>query len=388
MEKKKSLFKDQLTLLVHKICIDYINNVDYRPEFKELLEYVELIISNLYDKAFIKKNIYIEILSQYISYQFRDYCDNYNHFIENDNTKIVDELKNIPYIEQRSNEWFKLKEDSIGASESAAIFNKSAFCSKNELLLKKCGLKKNNSIATSHACLHGTKYEPVVQLLYEINKQVKLNEFGSLLHPEFEMVSASPDGITDKGIMIEIKVPIKRKITGIPPIYYWIQMQQQMQVCNLDQVHYVECKISEYLNKDAYFKDILNLESMDEPFNSNGFYKNCIIEFHNLEKDDVGWIYPEKFMNNKELLKWEIDMQNTLRNTTNKLYSRTIYWKIEEFSISPIWRDDIWWNNNKHLYTEFWGEVTHYRKVGYESLIKKYKKPTIKRNKCLIIEDK
>ena len=106
---------------------------------------------------------------------------------------------------------------------------------------------------------------------------VELFEFGSIPHPELHMVSASPDGITPKGVMIEIKVPIKRHITGIPPIYYWIQMQQQMQVCNLDRVDFVECKITEYLNKNDFLKDRKNNSDINDLFTENDNYKNAII---------------------------------------------------------------------------------------------------------------
>ena len=51
----------------------------------------------------------------------------------------------------------------------------------------------------------------------------------NMSYPEsIEYLAASPDGITPDGVMLEIKCPLSREIKGIPPIYYWQQMQQQL----------------------------------------------------------------------------------------------------------------------------------------------------------------
>ena len=57
------------------------------------------------------------------------------------------------------------------------------------------------------------------KIIYLDNGEIK--EFGSLPHQteELSMVTASPDAITPNGYMLEIKAPVKREITGIPPPY-------------------------------------------------------------------------------------------------------------------------------------------------------------------------
>ena len=60
----------------------------------------------------------------------------YDSFTIHDNSHIVDYLKTIPQFEQRTPEWFKMKEDSIGASESAIVFGQSIFSNRKKLLLK------------------------------------------------------------------------------------------------------------------------------------------------------------------------------------------------------------------------------------------------------------
>ena len=54
--------------------------------------------------------------------------------------------------------------------------------------------------------------------------------------------------------MIEIKAPYKRKLSGLVPLNYWMQMQLQMETCNLDVCHFVEVKTVIY-SKEEYKLD-------------------------------------------------------------------------------------------------------------------------------------
>ena len=199
------------------------------------------------------------------------------------------------------------------------------------------------------------------------------------------MVSASPDGITETGVMIEIKAPFRRKITSIPPVYYWYQMQQQLQVCNLDRVDFVECKIAEYLNKKRYLKDH-EKGFANSNINSAGDTKGVIIEYfiYTGSASSVDWIYPEKFLLVDEISGWIETEKNKLEVEDNKPFSREIYYKVEKYSCCGVWRDDDWWNSNKHKYVEFWDTVVAGRIKGVESLIKKKKPRQRRKVKCLI----
>ena len=267
---------DDLLIQIKTICDPILKS--YEVNLPTLTEYSYLILNNVYEKKFCKKHIYKEIIKQGIcSLYKKHFLNKYNNFHVFDNTHIVEYLKTIPQYEQRTPEWFKMKEDSIGASESAIIFGKSIFSNKNKLLMKKSGYKEEWK--QNPACMHGTKYEPAVQMLYQMKNNVKLYEFGSIVHNKYSMISASPDGITEKGVMVEIKVPFKRKITGIPPIYYWYQMQQQMEVCDLDRVDFIECNISEYFNKKEFLNDVNSDNSPDSFYNKDGNVKNIVIEY-------------------------------------------------------------------------------------------------------------
>jgi len=376
---------NDLKINIKLICEPIINN--YSISLKDLVEYTVLILTNLYDKKFCKKHIYNEYIQQLICEEYKNkFSKKYNHFYVHNNSHIVQYLKQIPQYEQRTPEWFKIKETSIGASESAIIFGKSIFSNKNKLLMKKSGYKEEWK--QNPACMHGTKYEPAVQMLYQRKNNTVLYEFGSILHDKYSMISASPDGITTEGVMVEIKVPFRRVITGIPPIYYWYQMQQQLEVCNLDRVDFVECNISEYLNKKEFLSDYNT--SKNSFYNKKGNIRNVVIEYFKKnakDKMELDWVYPKNFLKIDKVDNWINKTKIKLGNCENSIFSKEIYYKINKYSCCEVWRDREWWKNNYMKYIDFWKEVEHYKKIGYESLIPKKRVRKKRAVKCLIDDE-
>ena len=309
----------------------------YNIELGDLVVYTISILKCIYDKKFVKKHIYSEFIKQLVCAIYIEiFGKEYNNFEVKDHSETVEYLKTIPQFEQRTKEWFDFRKNNIGASEGAIIFGKSIFSNEKKLLLKKCG--HSEPYVPNPACQHGTKYEPVIQLLYQDKNDTILYEFGSIAHPEYPMISASPDGITETGVMVEIKAPYRRKISGIPPVYYWYQMQQQLQVCNLDRVDFVECKIEEYLNKKQYKKDYLETDDINSYINSEGNVKGIILEYfvHTGSTSSVDWIYPDRFLHTNEIYDWIETEKNKLDVEDNKTFSREIYYKVSTYSCCAV----------------------------------------------------
>ena len=294
-------FTNDITQLVS----DYNRECD-SSTLSEVTEYVMNILPELgYHK---KKHIFDRFIRQTIAKQYPEiYGAEYNYFNIEDKPEVVKFIETIPQHEQRSPEWYAARKNSIGASESAAIFGLNPYENVNKLILKKCGVvNENDQKRMKTICEHGVKYEQIIQEMYCRDKNTEIKEFGSLPHQteELSMITASPDGITPNGYMLEIKAPVKREITGIPPPYYWVQCQQQMQVCKLDIVHFLEVKIQEYTNIDDYIND--SGEDKNAPYTKEGFEKGVILEYHKLDSDegDIGYIYPEKLLNTDEIRTW------------------------------------------------------------------------------------
>ena len=178
----------------------------------------------------------------------------------------------------------------------------------------------------------------------------------------------------------------ERKITGIPPIYYWYQMQQQMEVCNLDRVDFVECQINEYWSKKEFIVDVDPSLHKNDFYTKKGAIKNIIVEYFKKSSNGemtTDWLYPENFIKLDKMSDW-VEKQKKILIGKGHIFSKEIFFKIDVCSCSSVWRDKEWWQNNKKKYEEFWKEVEFYRRVGYQSLIKEKKKRKKRVIKCLI----
>ena len=164
--------------------------------------------------------------------------------------------------EQRSPEWYQMREGMITASDIGSVVGDNPYTSANKVFLKKAGLETD--VFKGNATTEwGVKYEPFARMMYEQRTGSRVLDFGLLPHystfqhqedyiTPITFIGASPDGITEDGMMLEIKCPPTREITGEPPRYYWDQMQVQMECCNLEECDYLECKFLEINDFDDF----------------------------------------------------------------------------------------------------------------------------------------
>jgi putative phage-type endonuclease len=358
-------FINELKNDIHNICEECLSsNIQLLLDEITQYTYDTLINNNDYDN----KYIYPEYIRQVIAELYPNlYGQYYFNFKITDMSYQVQYLKKLPQPIQRTDEWYKMKQDTIGASECAVIFGKNPYETLNSFIIKKCGHNEQKNIG-SQFTQHGIKYEPIIQQLYTLKTAQPLYEFGSITHQHINFISASPDGITPNGIMVEIKAPPKRIITGVPPIYYWYQMQQQLQVCKLKKVDFIECKIDEY---DSY-SDFQNDSHTD---------KGIIIEY--LIDDKINYIYPENILKLSEIDEWMLNVDSKIPE--NGIFSRFIYWKLITYSLTEVWRDDIWWANNISKYHDIWRKIEYYRKNGYDELLPKKRLTRIKNRDEIVL---
>jgi hypothetical protein len=235
-------------------------------------------------------------------------------------------------------------------------------------MLKKLGIEDDKGPNFAMYVQHGIKYEPVLQMVYMTRYETELWEYGSLIHESHSFISASPDGITPEGVLVEFKAPKSRKPNGIPPSYYWTQMQQQLQVCRLDKCDFVECCISEYHNWEDYCED----EDTEKPgFSASiGNEHGIILEF--IKDGDTLYKYGPLGKTPDELREWQ--KQYLEENIGNRYgyYSQTTYWYITDWSNIPVWRDDKWWFSYAlPEMIKFWKEYEERKRDGrWDDLIK------------------
>jgi len=152
----------------------------------------------------------------------------------------VEKLKSIPQFEQRSVEWFEQRNNAITASDIPTVLNENKYKKPWSLLLDKCNGNPKPFIG-NEATRWGTHYEDIAIEKYKRIKNKEVLSFGLLIHPEYPWLGGSPDGITTDGILLEVKCPLRRKITmGEIPHHYRSQVLLNLEITSLEIAHFIE----------------------------------------------------------------------------------------------------------------------------------------------------
>jgi putative phage-type endonuclease len=296
-------------------------------------------------------------------------------------------LRDIPQPVQRTPEWYKFRWNLITASNAWKAFESQAAI--NQLIYEKCqplkdfnsdaGEEEQSKMVNTNTTLHwGQKYEPLSVMMYEHMYSSKVEDFGCIQHSQYSFIGASPDGIIIEsttgryGRMLEIKNIVNREINGIPKKEYWVQMQLQMEVCDLDQCDFLETKFIEYPTHQSYKEDSDEAVYNGEKFNSyvtakNGSYKGIIIHFHANDGRPHYEYMPLNLWTPNDVEVWE---ENTIKKYESKPYNysflRYIYWKLEKLSCVLVLRNNEWFKNSVGQMRKVWDIIEKERVTGYE----------------------
>lgn len=294
---------------------------------------------------------------------------------------ILNYLDTLPQPAQRTPEWYEYRKNKLTASDAASPLTINQWYIDNakkqnfsipyskrnvlgecctpypnskelDLLMKKCGI--GEPFTGNQYTEHGKKYERVAIQKYEKLYNIQVREYGVIPHPTIDWLGASPDGITTAGVMLEIKCPYSNREIGIPALYYWIQMQIQMECCNLDEADFLDCRIREYTSKEEYDQD---KETED---------KGVIIEIVDVDNGNiVENIYVPFGQDVDQWVKdWYIQ-EATKRPSmwfSGSWRACFTYWHIADYRITRIKRCREWFAMEKPRLRAFWKRVLHYRK--------------------------
>ena len=147
------------------------------------------------------------------------------------------ELLAAEYAEQRSQEWLDLRDQMITASDVASAIGDNHYETPDAFIKKKVLKTK---WAGNAATEHGTLLEPLVRDLYDQRTGRKSHEIGLVQHRQYPWLGASPDGVTEDGLLIEIKCPLTRKIEAKVPKHYWPQVQLQLEITDLEECDFIQ----------------------------------------------------------------------------------------------------------------------------------------------------
>ncbi len=170
----------------------------------------------------------------------------------------VSDLLSMKFDDQRSPEWFALRGNMLTASDVAAAIGVNFFKHPETLILEKCGYKKfDGNVDTAR----GVRLEPIVRDMYDSTYSKKTHEFGLLVHPVHKWLGGSPDGVTEDGILVEIKCP--KKISGTVPKYYYPQIQLLLEIIDLEECDFIQyCETSDSMKVIRVKRDRAWFEEM------------------------------------------------------------------------------------------------------------------------------
>ena len=358
----------------------------------EECEYIYSLIESLYNEKYDKKFLHQfkeKVIVPEI-YEITLYNLKYENII--DMIEVYEQLNNItPYVNKHSNErleltahidsviqkltekntnaqksdtWYEMRKNRLTASSLWKIFKSES--TRNSIIYEKCKMENKKPQYYGGPMEWGNKYEPVSVMVYEDMYNTKVGDFGCIEHDNYSFIGASPDGINIEpssplyGRMLEIKNIVNRDITGIPKEEYWVQMQTQMEVCELQYCDFFETRFKEYSIDDFYMDEIHK-------------YKGIVLYFSKLIKlpDDPDSYKPHyeyfPLKNNytrEDVDEWIITTEEKLKDTYI-LYNKYYYY-LEEWSCVLIEQNKKWFEAVRHQIVDTWDTILKERETGYE----------------------
>ena len=286
------------------------------------------------------------------------------------------ELLKLPLMKQRTTEWFDARKTRLTASDLYDAIKVSRDSSDSSVSIK-LAKKKANIVAADTinynaipALKWGTMFEPMATRCYSQKmNDIAIHDFGLICDTNNEHFGASPDGINELGIMLEIKCPYSRKIVdGVIPDKYKMQIQGQLAVCKLKECDYIECIFKSLESEEEYL-------CIDGTAHGTACAMHGVIaEFYNRAGEYV-YYYSEPNRTPAECL---ADIRKVASGSSSgseeKLkFSKYTYWRLDEMIIQRVVFNAREWETIIPKINSFWEKVEEYKLLPIEMGIKKYK---------------
>lgn len=303
-----------------------------------VIDYILNIVNNAFSLAIIDRDYIIERIDK-----LKRYKDQLAKLLES------------PQVEQRTEKWYAMRKTMVTASDFAQALGDGKFGSQKQFYQKKCGYEEEKFNPNIPPLKWGVMFEPVACSIYEMRMNTKIHEFGLIPHATCDFFGASPDGISDQGIMLEIKCPYKRKITGEIPLQYYYQIQGQLDVCGLEECDYLECEFEEYNDREDFLDDRTHnyergiiIEYLETASSITPMYKYSDIVYRQKTEDILKWAEEtssDPSLYNVKVRYWKLRVYNVVRVYKNETFVKE---KIGE--LACVWDQVKTYQGDKELY--------------------------------------
>jgi hypothetical protein len=214
----------------------------------------------------------------------------------------------------------------------------------------------------------GQKYEPVSTMYYEMIHGTAVGEYGCVQHSKYSFLGASPDGIVDDpasekyGQMLEIKNVVNRDITGVPLKAYWVQMQLQLEVCDLEECDFLETRFKEYMDGIDFIEDCGSDNQFTKTHGEK--WKGIVMYFIDPGGVPVYEYKPLEMGQEEYETNWEPGIRQKHVQQGNT-FMWPVYWWLDEVSCVLVERNRLWFSRVIDQMSVFWDTILAERKSGY-----------------------
>ena len=345
-------------------------------EIEDLVAEVWSQYSKLYKIPKLCYSSFMFSIKRYMNEAGYSTTDAYKLAIRNE----LEALANLPQPEQRTPEWYEMRGNLLTATAISKLFFSEA--RTNSVIYEKCsgnGSTKPFHISTTDPRHWGQKYEPVTREIYELIYHTKIQEYGCIRHRKYPFIGASPDGInvyphsSKFGRLIEIKNIFNREIICEPSEEYWIQMQIQMEVCDLDICDFVETRFKELTETEYYDKIVEPMEitgEIEEESEKSVEFHGIMLQFMNRKDvNDIHYEYMPLFHTGVIPCKEKVDKWQ--ESVVEKLYDdyvfiKTLFWYLDEMSVVVVLRNHFWFDKALPEIRRVWSLVEKERISGFD----------------------
>jgi len=402
-EEEARFFNSEEEIELHETCLhmmeEFVNQhpkLISEPDFEDIFdENIHELMHSHFDYDLFYTEEAEEEMEEIIHHAKRDFYNiimpprSYDNSIIltqpdiNNLTNKINILRGKPQPNQRTKAWYEFRQNLITASNAYKAFENET--TRNQLIYEKCKpmpqieqdyssdedtKKISIQMVNTNTTLHwGQKYEPLSVKFYEYLFNTKVEDFGCIQHDTYMFLGASPDGINIEptspryGRMLEIKNIVNREIDGIPKKEYWIQMQLQMEVCDLDECDFLETKFVEYPDRKTYEEDSLQ----DITRSKDDKTKGIIVHFYRKDGTPFYLYKPLNLTSSDDITKWYEDAIDLYQSEQyNYTFVQFIYWKLEKISCVLVTRNKKWFKHNVEDLQNIWNIIEKERITGYE----------------------
>lgn len=293
---------------------------------------------------------------------FRAHHDLVLEAIEPLPSATIEALTSKPQTAQHTADWYAERRNRLTASEFSQILDGR----RGALLRKKLSTEPSSSYGSAvigiaqedgemNATTWGHRFESITRRIYELELAgvgTVNDTMGRFTHPTIPWLSASPDGLVTKGPLagrlVEIKCPKTRQPGEFVPQEYYVQMQLQMEVCDLDVVDFVEAQYGQ--------RPLKAISPADEAAIEKASWKGRIDVYGYLESPET-WTY--KYSKPVEDL-----LDAKIETCELPLLESSVWWLTGWFPRTVL-RNQVWWSAIGWPAAElFWAQVESGRAVG------------------------